>query len=189
VKACGLLPDDATLPAPSPRPVAPAPQAPVLIHPGAGSPRKRWPLERFRSVAAAVESAGGAVEYLLGPADLDLLPHLAGVSALHQPGDSLALRRRLQSARAYIGHDSGVSQLAAWLGLPCVAVFGPSDPVRWRPVGARVEVVRPLLTCTPCFETSPESCARPDCLMAVSPGDVLSALGRVAPGGIGGNDV
>jgi heptosyltransferase III len=187
VTACGLLPADA-IPLPPPQRTAiVGPQSPVLIHPGAGSPRKRWPIERFHAVAAAAAAGGANVEYVLGPADHDLQARLPGSPRLHLPADTLALRRLLLSARAYIGNDSGVSHLAAWLGLPCVVVFGPSDPVRWRPPGEKVEVVRPPLACTPCFETSPANCEPPDCLLGVSPEEVVNALGRVLSAGSGGN--
>jgi heptosyltransferase III len=178
VKSCGLLPADAVPRLPPLRASASARGAAVLIHPGAGSPRKRWPIERFRAVAAAVESEGGRAEYVLGPADDDLRPRLAGAAAVHRPQDTLALRRLLASARAYVGNDSGVSHLAAWLGVPSVVVFGPSDPVRWRPLGEHVEVVRPPLACAPCFEMTSVNCERPDCILAVSPADVLQALKR-----------
>jgi len=180
--ACGLLPTGAVPPPPSPRLTAPGKAAAVLVHPGAGSPRKRWPIERFREVAAAVESGGGRVEFVLGPADDDLQPHLAG-AVVHRPADTLALRRLLIAAAACVGNDSGVSHLAAWLGVPCVAVFGPSDPERWRPIGARVALVRPPIACEPCFETAPADCAQPDCLLGITPADVLQALKR-ATGGV-----
>jgi ADP-heptose:LPS heptosyltransferase len=176
--ACGLMPTGAVPPPPSPRLTAPGKAAAVLVHPGAGSPRKRWPIERFREVAAAVESEGGRVEYVLGPADDDLRPHLAG-AVVHRPADTLALRRLLIAAAACVGNDSGVSHLAAWLGVPCVAVFGPSDPERWRPIGASVAVVRPPLACEPCFETAAANCGQPDCILEVSPEEVLRALKRV----------
>jgi heptosyltransferase III len=179
-KACGLLPAETAPRLPPLRPAAPGSGAALLIHPGAGSPRKRWPIVRFRAVAAAIEAGGGRVEYLLGPADRDLRPHLADAPVVHLPADTRALRRLLTSARAYVGNDSGVSHLAAWLGLPSVVVFGPSDPVRWRPLGEGVAIVRPQLTCTPCFETAPENCERPDCILEVSAEEVIEALERVA---------
>jgi len=98
---------------------------------------------------------------------------------VHIPQDTLALRRLLASGRAYVGNDSGVSHLAAWLGLPSVVVFGPSDPVRWRPIGENVEVVRPPLACAPCFEIASVNCERPDCILEISLADVLQALKRV----------
>jgi ADP-heptose:LPS heptosyltransferase len=46
-------------------------------------------------------------------------------------------------SRAYVGNDSGVSHLAAALGVPTIAVFGPTDPTVWAPLGPKVAVVAP----------------------------------------------
>lgn len=151
---------------------------PVFLHPGSGSPRKRWPIDRFLAVAAALQAHGRRPEVIVGPADLDLRPYLVNRFPLHQPRDAVALRDVLRTGGAFIGNDSGVAHLAAWLGLACVAVFGPSDPQRWRPVGARVEVVRPP-GCVPCFEKPDVDCEGRDCLTEVEPEDVLRALERV----------
>jgi ADP-heptose:LPS heptosyltransferase len=56
------------------------------------------------------------------------VPHLAAV---------------LAESRGYFGNDSGVSHLAAALGVPTVAVFGPTDPAVWAPLGPEVSVVAP----------------------------------------------
>jgi ADP-heptose:LPS heptosyltransferase len=151
---------------------------PVFLHPGSGSPRKRWPTDRFLAVAAALQARGHRVEVVLGPADLDLRHCLPVTSPLHQPPDVVALRDLLRTGAAFIGNDSGVAHLAAWLGLACVAVFGPSDPQRWRPIGERVAVVRSP-GCGPCFEASGADCGGRDCLSEVAPEDVLRALDRL----------
>jgi ADP-heptose:LPS heptosyltransferase len=154
----------------------------VIIHPGAGSPRKRWRLQGFLELAAHLRGRRLKPEFVIGPAEQDLLPELERCGAtVHAPGDSLALRALLRSAAAYIGNDSGVSHLAAWLGLPCAVIFGPSDPLRWRPWGGRVEIVQPALECSPCFETAATNCDAADCLAATDPQDVLRAFQRVAP--------
>jgi ADP-heptose:LPS heptosyltransferase len=48
----------------------------------------------------------------------------------------------LQQARAFLGNDSGLSHLAGLLGVPTLALFGPTDPVHWSPLGPRVRVLR-----------------------------------------------
>ncbi len=48
----------------------------------------------------------------------------------------------LSECALYVGNDSGITHLAAGLGVPTVAVFGPTDPAVWRPLGPRVRVVR-----------------------------------------------
>jgi heptosyltransferase-3 len=185
IRGCGLLPESERTPPETEDPSAAAPveknrSTTVLIHPGAGSPRKRWPLSGFREVALQLEALRLSPEFVIGPAEQDLLPELAGRSAtVHRPVGSLDLLALLRSAAAYIGNDSGVSHLAAWAGVPSVVIFGPTDPVRWRPRGQSVAIVQPLLDCMPCFETAAENCAAADCWAQISPGNVMEAFQRV----------
>jgi ADP-heptose:LPS heptosyltransferase len=184
IRGYGLLPKQRrTLAktAPSARfPVEKSGSNTVLIHPGAGSPRKRWPLSCFRDVALQTKTFQLSPEFVIGPAEQDLLPELVRRDAsVSQPHDCIELLALLRSAAAYIGNDSGVSHLAAWAGLPTVVIFGPTDPVHWRPRGHSVEIVQPPLDCAPCFETARENCAAADCLARVRPEDVLKALQRV----------
>ena len=109
------------------------------------------------------------------------MPLLAGLPhPLHRPADVLELAALFRTAAAYIGNDSGATHLAAWLGLPTVAVFGPSDPLRWRPFGVAVAVVAPPRACTPCFETAAENCGDRDCLAEIDAAEVIAAWERVA---------
>ncbi len=78
----------------------------------------------------------------------------------------------LKSAGGYIGNDSGVAHLAAWLGLPTLAIFGPTDPRRWKPAGRRVETVFSKPECGPCFETENRRCKNTECLSKTSPTEV-----------------
>jgi ADP-heptose:LPS heptosyltransferase len=152
----------------------------TLLHPGAGSPRKRWPLEGFLEIADHSDRNGQRPLFVIGPAEDDLVaPLKKRPQKLHRPAGSLELLALLRTASAYIGNDSGVSHLAAWTGLPSVVVFGPTDPVRWRPRGRLVEIVRPPLDCMPCFETAAENCSAADCLARVTPRDVMEAFQRV----------
>jgi ADP-heptose:LPS heptosyltransferase len=161
----------------------------ILIHPGAGSPRKRWPISSFLTVAARLKSDGLQVEFILGPAEQDLaIPLVAEMTSqdrnrsVHALTETLDLLALLRSAGGYIGNDSGVSHLAAFLGLPTTIVFGPADPNRWAPrgpAGSRIEVVRPELTCDPCFETEKVNCPDSACLTRTGPHDVLEAFCRV----------
>ena len=102
----------------------------VAIHPFSGSPRKNWPLENFRAVAGHL---GSPVEWIAGPQDP--LQH-----AVHY-NDLYNLACRLSSARLYIGNDSGISHLAAAVGIPVIAIFLTTDPAIWAPRGDRVVVL------------------------------------------------
>jgi len=184
IRGCGLLPEQGrALPqtaASAAHPVEISRSKTVLIHPGAGSPRKRWPLAGFQGVAAQLHALELIPEFVVGPAEQDLLPELGHHNAaVHRPVGILDLLARLRSAAAYIGNDSGVSHLAAWAGVPSVVIFGPTDPARWRPRGDAVAIVQPPLDCMPCFETAAENCAAADCLARITPGDVMEAFQRV----------
>jgi ADP-heptose:LPS heptosyltransferase len=114
----------------------------VVIHPGSGSPTKNWPLENFREVADAFVAQGRRVTWCAGPAEEER----GGLSPLHDDdlrGLSLVeLARRLGTARLYLGNDSGITHLAAALGVPTLAVFGPTDPRIWGPRGRRVRILQ-----------------------------------------------
>lgn len=96
----------------------------AVIHPFSGSTRKNWPLERFREVAARitlpVRWCAGPDEALEGAVRFDNLYELACWLAI---------------ASIYIGNDSGITHLAAAVGTPLVAIFGPTDPAVWGPRG------------------------------------------------------
>jgi heptosyltransferase-3 len=110
------------------------PPAPVgnfaVIHPFSGSPRKNWPMERFRNLAGLL---GMPVEWCAGPEE--------DLEGAVRTGNLFELACWLRTARIYIGNDSGITHLAAAAGAPVVAIFGPTDPAVWAPRGDRVRVV------------------------------------------------
>jgi len=93
--------------------------------------------------------------------------------------DLIQLVQLYQTAGGYIGNDSGASHLAAFLGLPTLVIFGPADPVRWKPKGSCVEIVRPSLLCLPCFETESANCPTPLCLDETRTDRVLRAFYKI----------
>jgi ADP-heptose:LPS heptosyltransferase len=160
----------------------------ILIHPGSGSRKKCWPLSGFGEIAQSLRARGRRPAFILGPAEYDLAEILTQpffqqdehLGKIYRVDDLTELARRLKTSGGFIGNDSGVSHLSAFLGLPTVAVFGPSDPQRWRPMGRRVAIVRPELDCSPCFETDSAGCEEMECLNRTSPEDVLAAYFRLA---------
>jgi heptosyltransferase-3 len=113
----------------------------VAIHPGSGAASKNWPPERFALVAKAM--ARGPWLLVEGPADADAVAPLSGLPAVVHARDLPAriLGAILAQAGLYVGNDSGVTHLAAAWGAPVVALFGPTDPRSWSPLGPRVTVV------------------------------------------------
>jgi len=102
----------------------------AAIHPFSGSPRKNWPLDRYREIAQRLQMP---VQWCAGPEE-----------SLHDAVrmDNLwDLACWLAAARLYIGNDSGITHLAAAVGTPSVAIFGPTDPAIWAPRGDNVRVI------------------------------------------------
>jgi heptosyltransferase-3 len=106
----------------------------AVIHPFSGSPRKNWPLENFRFLARELERVM-PVLWCAGPED----PPLPGAVQIPNLYD---LACWLARAHVYIGNDSGITHLAAAVGTPVLAFFGPTDPEVWAPRGPQVQVVR-----------------------------------------------
>jgi ADP-heptose:LPS heptosyltransferase len=107
----------------------------VAILPGSGSPTKNWPIEKFAALADLLNEETRAL-FILGPAEgsIESVLRSAGLPIIrNQPLGTVAAIARMASA--FVGNDSGVSHLAAATGTPGVALFGPSDPARWRPLG------------------------------------------------------
>jgi heptosyltransferase III len=113
----------------------------LAIHAGSGAAAKNWPSDRFEDLAREV----GAQPFLLveGPADATAVAGMGKapvVRASHLPLRTLgAVLRR---AGLFVGNDSGVTHLAAAWGSPTLALFGPTDPTTWAPVGRCVAVAR-----------------------------------------------
>ena len=120
----------------------------IAAHPGSGSPRKNWPLEKWEALLKNL-LRDPARQFLLvgGEADLPAMEHLVRVLpaaqielALRLPLAELAAR--LAGCRAFIGHDSGVSHLAAAVGRPGLVLWGDTVEAVWRPRGDGVKILR-----------------------------------------------
>jgi heptosyltransferase III len=105
----------------------------VAIHPFSGSPRKNWPLENFQALAAQLEHVEWPVEFMAGPEES--LPNARRFDDLYE------LACWLKRASLYIGNDSGITHLAAAIGIPTIALFGPTNPAVWAPRGSHVRLL------------------------------------------------
>jgi hypothetical protein len=113
------------------------PHGHVIIHPFSGSPRKNWPLDRFRALAQRI-SAIAPVEWIAGPEEF--------LEGARRFDDLYELAAHLAGARLYIGNDSGITHLAAAAGAPVISLFGTTDPAVWGPRGDRVHIIHSLDT-------------------------------------------
>ena len=112
--------------------------APVLIHPGSGGTAKCWPRERFETLIAKLRSCGVRAIPLLGEVEQETWPaevidRWQSAFDAQTPATLEELRQLLLTGRLFLGNDSGPTHLAAQLGVPTIALFGPTDPLIWSP--------------------------------------------------------
>ena len=117
----------------------------AILNPGAGWGAKRWPAERYGEVARRLAENGVRSLINYGPGEEDLAEETAagsGGAARPTRGSLTELIALTRRARLFIGGDTGPMHLAAALGVPVVAIFGPTDPARNGPYGTRSIVLR-----------------------------------------------
>jgi ADP-heptose:LPS heptosyltransferase len=120
----------------------------VVVHPGSGSVAKRWPTAHFAVVIEALEAqAGVKCVVVTGYAEETLAAQMRSHLRHRQPllaenWPLLPTAALIAQAAVFVGNDSGLTHLAATLGRPTVAIFGPTDPEVWGPRGEHVTIVQ-----------------------------------------------
>jgi ADP-heptose:LPS heptosyltransferase len=125
--------------------------APLLaVAPGSGAALKNWPLSHYYELTRTLAwEQKFQVVWLLGPAEAPLLPYISGLAAAqgHLVWMAQPLRRvatLLSRSELFVGGDSGLTHLAAAAGAArVVALYGPTNPRVWAPLGEQVTVVTP----------------------------------------------
>lgn len=168
----------------------------LLLVPGSGafSPARRWAPERFAAVGRALLAQHRLTPLVLSglePGEAQLAHQVQaaiGQSARlvgPAPGP-LALAALLRRCRLVVANDGGVVHVATAVGVPVVAIFGPSNDRAWGPYppdDPRHQVVRETLACSPCIHRghrfgTPQGCPARTCLATVEPAAVLQAAER-----------
>ena len=158
---------------------------PVLaIAPGSGAREKNWPVISFAAIARWWrERVGGSVITILGPVEEER----GGYDSLCNNGVAIRgislgrLAATIARCSLYVGNDSGISHLAAALGVPTGAIFGSSSVTQWAPRGKMVLVLRHDVQCSPCTVLTMKNCRHRDCLAALAPAEVIRQLERWPP--------
>ena len=153
----------------------------IALHPGSGSPSKCWSPERFARIADwATDAYHAAVLLIVGPADGDAvrrtLRQMKGTPVLASDLMLPHLAAVLGRCTAFLGNDSGVTHLAAAVGVPTIALFGPTDPRIWGPRGEYVRIVRCEMPCAPCDDLRRRACSHRICLERITIEDVQAVL-------------
>ena len=118
----------------------------LALHPGSGSENKNWPIENWKRLGDGLISAGQSLLVIAGEADEERASALEAAwrtkpvaFAKNLPLPQLAA---LLENSFFIGHDSGISHLAAAVGARCLLLFGRTDPAIWAPTNEKVTVLR-----------------------------------------------
>lgn len=173
----------------------------VIVHAPSMWPYKQWPLSHFKTLVEALLALDRQV-VLTGSGSARDQECIAALRGLAPSPQLLDLSGQLdfnqlvtlfESAALYIGPDTSVSHLAAAAGIPVIAIFGPTNPLRWAPWPARastqalfarsalvqhagnVVVLQGKLPCVPCGRAGCEDHrqSRSDCLVDITPQRVL----------------
>lgn len=145
-----------------------------LVHAAAAHPDKLYPLGSWAKVIRAVHERTGLTPVFTGAAPdrtlYDELAKLSQIKCMNFAGQlsirlSMALYKRMQLA---ICVDSGPAHMSAAVGTPTIAIFGPTDPIRWRPFGDSHDAIYDNeLSCRPCFYK--KTCTDRPCLTQLNP--------------------
>jgi len=157
----------------------------IILHPGSGSKRKVWPLDRFLRLAQILQDRLGLkILILFGPAEGSeverVFDGLDPQTFIRVKGLSLLeIASVMEGCRLFIGSDSGISHMASALGIPTIAIFGPTDPRVWSPRGGKVWVVRKEISCSPCPRERFLQCVSSECLKGIEVEEVLEGVKRL----------
>jgi ADP-heptose:LPS heptosyltransferase len=153
----------------------------TLLHPGAASGARRWPVERWAAIARSEREAGREVVLTGAPQERGLADAIARSAGLADAAvlagrtDALELAGAVASVGCVVCGDTGVAHLATALRTPSVVLFGPSSPAEWGPPPGRVE--HQVLWAG--VRGDPHARTPDPGLLAITPADVIAALGRV----------
>jgi ADP-heptose:LPS heptosyltransferase len=169
--------------------VAPAVTGATIVHPGAKSTSRRWPVRRFASVAHELTTRGHHVVVTGSEHDEDIARRLVELAGL-PPDRCLAghtgvldLAALVASARLVISGDTGIAHLATGYATPSVTLFGPVSPAQWGPPAGRRQH-RALWRPEPVTGEPPAGSTHP-ALLRLTVHDVLDAVAtaeRHSPG-------
>lgn len=153
----------------------------VLINPSARWITKQWPLERFAEVCRQLAAEGIPVALIGGHEDAERcqrLQELAGMSLPDLSGKTTIkqLAALMRHASLLLTNDSGPMHMAVAVGLPVVAIFGPTNPSRTGPYPASAgldRVLRKDISCAPCYR---KKCRTLFCMDSLEADEVVGAV-------------
>ena len=153
----------------------------LAVHPGAGWITKRWGEDRYATLADAwVGMTEGKVLLTWGPGEEVAAENVASMmknpSLVAPPTTFREMAAFLRRCHVFAGGDTGPLHLASALGIPCLAIIGPTDPVRNGPWGEGHAVMHRKIACSGCYG---RTCPDIECLDRVEVAEAARELGRL----------
>ncbi len=157
----------------------------VLLHPGtsAFAAFKRWPVPRFAELGRRLHDRGMGTAVSFGPGEQLLGADIVAAAPMARPIDGSRLGLRglaglLRQVDLVVAADTGPLHIAAAVGTPCVALFGPKDPARYGPRAHHGHPHEVLFHDVPCRPCTRRDCATPQCVLGIDVDAVEAAVLR-----------
>ncbi|MFC1525073.1 glycosyltransferase family 9 protein [Planctomycetota bacterium] len=160
----------------------------VIIHPGTSpfGAYKRWPSAHYAELVDKINQLNPSLKTILTwiPSERTLINDITSKVKQTKPVTDCVtksitqLAALIKKARLFIGSDSGPLYLASILGIPNIGLFGPKDPIIYKPYfnADRSVLIRKDLPCSPCKK---RTCAKPDCMTLISVEDVVTEVRKL----------
>lgn len=153
----------------------------VIIHPGARFWFKRWPARKWASLLDILQGELGLSVVITG-SGREMEDVRTILSRMKTPAYSIAgqttvleLAALIKKATLFIGNDSGPMHIAAAMGTPVIALFGPTEPALWKPWGKGHVVISKQVPCSPCKYTNCDM-GRENCMEQITVEEALHAI-------------
>jgi len=155
----------------------------ILVHPTSRWMFKAWDIKKLAATIDNLAARGLPIVLSAAPSKEEKAYMDALRAALTQPVFDLSgqlnlkeLGALMKHARVYFGVDSMPMHLASAVGTPTVAIFGPTGAIKWAPWGVNYRVIVAGFTCQPCGKAGCGDSGVSDCITAITPQQVLSAI-------------
>ena len=164
----------------------------IAVAPGGGEGAKRtmltkrWPVQSYIKLIQRLQSERFCRVILVGgPSDREITCRIMQACSDCLDGTDLSfgdMASVLRRCNLFLGNDSAPHHIASSIGIPCIGIFGPTDPRQWAPLDQNSSVVIKPVECHPCFidEAFPK-CSHIRCLTSVTVDDVWQQLESVLP--------
>jgi heptosyltransferase-1 len=152
----------------------------AVLVPGARWKTKRWSPENFGELSSRLLLS----TLIVGSrGDIDVANKIVAISngkaiSLAGKTDLKELIEVMKGARFVVSNDSGPMHIAAALGIPVFAIFGPTDPSRTGPYGKGHTIIKEKITCAPCFK---KTCTNVKCMNSLSVNKVYKIIRKTFP--------